>query len=75
LSFSALRGGSLKKKIGEVFDFLKGVRDELSKVVWPKKKEVIDATIGVIVLSGIIAFYFWILDYSLAGILKTLLGR
>lgn len=43
--------------------FLKEVRDELKKVVWPTRNEVIRLTSLVIVISLIVGFFLGGLDY------------
>jgi preprotein translocase subunit SecE len=43
--------------------FLKEVRDELKKVVWPTRDEVVRLTMVVIIVSLIVGFYLGALDY------------
>jgi preprotein translocase subunit SecE len=53
--------------------FLKDVKDELDRVVWPTRNEVLEASVGIIVLSLFIAFYFWLLDLIFTDMLKFLI--
>ena len=55
-------------------EFLKGVREELRKVVWPRKDTVVKATISVIVFSVIIGVYLWILDLIFTKIISFILS-
>jgi len=55
--------------------FLKEVREELGRVTWPTKDEVIEATIGVILFCAVISVYFWILDSIFAQALRLIIAR
>lgn len=57
-----------KKKGG----FLKSVRSELKKIVWPTKANTLQYTGTVIVIAVLIALFCWVLDIvfgSLVGLL------
>ncbi len=49
--------------------FLKEVRDELKKVVWPTRNEVIRLTAVVILVSLVVGVYLGGIDYVLTKIL------
>jgi preprotein translocase subunit SecE len=53
--------------------FLQQVRSEVSKVVWPSRREVTVSTIMVLVLSTLTAVFFffvdWLIRQGLAGVL------
>ena len=53
--------------------YLKGVEAELKKVVWPTKKELINYTIVVFLVTIFIAFIIYILDAVFAQLFNTLL--
>ena len=55
--------------------YLKEVRLELSKVVWPKKQEVIKLTLTVIIISVIVGVYVGVLDLSFTKLLELLISR
>jgi preprotein translocase subunit SecE len=55
--------------------FLKEVKEELDRVTWPTKEQVIEATIGVIVFCAFIAVYFWILDTIFSKALELIIAR
>ncbi len=51
------------KKIGGLVNYLKDVRSELSKVVWPKREEVIKLTLIVLIISVVVGAYVGVLDF------------
>ena len=53
--------------------FLKETRDELRKVVWPTRSEVIRLTFIVITISIIVGFYIGGLDYVLTKVTEVIL--
>ncbi len=57
------------------FQFLREVREELNRVTWPTKEEVVEATAGVIVFCAFIAVYFWVLDTVFSRILELIIAR
>ena len=54
--------------------FIKEVRSEVSKVIWPTRKEVIVSTIMVIILAAIIAAFLFLVDSAIASAMRTILG-
>jgi len=52
--------------------FFDGILEELKKVTWPSKNEVIKLSLVVIIISLIIAFYIGALDVILAKLLEFL---
>ncbi|MBN1169002.1 preprotein translocase subunit SecE [Candidatus Woesebacteria bacterium] len=54
--------------------YLKDVRLELSKVVWPKREEVIKLTLIVIIISAAVAAYTGGLDFLFTKALEYLLA-
>ncbi len=55
--------------------FLKEVREELSRVTWPSKEEVIEATFGVVVFCAFVAVYFWVLDLVFSKALELIIAK
>ena len=53
--------------------FLKEVRDELKKVVWPTRDEVIRLTAVVIIVSLIVGVYLGGIDFLLTKILALVI--
>lgn len=58
-----------------VINYLKEVRLELSKVVWPKREAVIKLTLTVIIISTLVGAYIGALDFSLTKVLELLVSR
>lgn len=56
------------------FTFLQQVRAEVSKVVWPTRRETVISTIMVFVFATIAALFFLAVDGALGWAVRTLLG-
>lgn len=67
---SAKKGSSIKR-FGK---FLKAVRSELKKVIWPNRKELVNNTIIVIISVALVVFALWVLD-SVFGRVINLIVR
>lgn len=63
-----------EKKKGGFKEYLKGVRLEMKKVVWPTKKEMISYTVVVIATCAVFALGFWLIDTGVLAALKGILG-
>lgn len=63
-----------KKERTSIKEYLKGVRTEIKKVVWPTRKELGAFTIVVILTCGFFALAFWGLDTGVLAMLKGILG-
>lgn len=55
--------------------YLKEVRSEMTKVVWPKRMDVVKLTTTVIILSAIVGLYLGGLDLAFAKGLELILKR
>ncbi len=55
------------------FKFLIETRDELQKVTWPSRPEVIKLTLVVIVLSTVVGIYIGGVDLMFTKMLETIL--
>lgn len=55
--------------------FLKEVKQELDRVVWPTKTEVLELTILVIVVSVLVGAYVGGLDLLFTSLMDRILGR
>jgi len=62
------------KKTNKVADYLRGVKTELKKVVWPTKKETIRYTEVVLLVCAFFALFFWLLDTGFLALLELALG-
>ena len=54
--------------------FIHQVRSEVSKVVWPKRREVLLTTIMVFVMSAIFALFFGLVDLGIRTSLKGIIA-
>jgi preprotein translocase subunit SecE len=54
--------------------FIQQVRAEVSKVVWPSRREVIVTTAMVFVMAAITALFFSMVDLSIRTGLNTIFG-
>jgi len=61
--------------VNKVINYLKEVKLELSKVTWPKKKQVIKLTLIVFVISAIVAIYVGGLDFIFTKTLEFIVNR
>ena len=55
--------------------FLVQVREELKKVIWPTRKELIRMTITVIAVSLLVGVYIGLLDYGFAKLVELVIKR
>jgi preprotein translocase subunit SecE len=56
------------------FEFIQQVRQEVSKVTWPSRKETMMTTGMVFVMVFFAAVFFFVVDQVLALGIKTVLG-
>jgi preprotein translocase SecE subunit len=62
--------------LNSLINYLRGAFDELKKVVWPTKGEIVQHTLVVIGLSLCLALFLGAVDYLLSlGLAKLLLYR
>ncbi len=57
----------------KIRNYLRDVRNEMSKVSWPTKDELRDSTVIVIVLCLILAIFIFGVDTGLSNIMKMVL--
>ena len=60
--------------MGKIIDFLKGVYEELSKVTWLNRQDVIKSTIAVTVVVILVSIYISLVDFGLQKIIGSLIG-
>ncbi len=65
---------SQNRKKGSTKEYWKGVRQEMSKVVWPTNKELVAYTMVVIFTCVVFALGFWAIDSGFLAILRGVLG-
>ena len=73
---SAKKSQSSKKqeKKGGLLAYLRGVRQEFRKVVWPTREELTTDTIVVFACVIFFAVGFWLIDTGFLAALKGILG-
>jgi preprotein translocase subunit SecE len=54
--------------------FIREVRQEVTKVTWPSRKETMVSTGMVLVLVLISALFFWFVDSVISAIVRVILG-
>ena len=54
--------------------YLKGVRTEMKKVVWPTRKDTVSYTVVVVFTCVVFALLFWGLDTGFLALLKAALN-
>jgi preprotein translocase subunit SecE len=64
------------KKVAKVNpgEFLRQVRAETGKVVWPTRKETVTTTIMVLIMTTLLGIFFFGVDAAFAALVKALLG-
>lgn len=64
----------LKSLPERISGFLKDVRSEMRKVVWPNRADVQSTTTVVIITVFIFAAYFWLVDNIIGRAIEAVLG-
>jgi preprotein translocase subunit SecE len=54
--------------------FIQQVRSEVSKVVWPTRREVLLTTVMVLVMATVLAIYFSLVDFGIRSALDGALA-
>jgi preprotein translocase subunit SecE len=54
--------------------FVREVRQELSKVTWPSRKELIVTTASVFAMAIAAALFFFVVDQIIAWVVEIILG-
>ena len=54
----------------KILDYIKSVRSDWFKIVWPSRDTVIRATIMILIFSGLAALFFFVVD----SLLNALVG-
>ena len=55
-------------------EFIRQVRTEAAKVVWPTKNETFRTMIMVLIMTGLLALFFFVIDALFSSIVQFLLG-
>ena len=65
--------GKVKSYINQGIQFLREVKVELKKVVWPTRKQTLSSTVVVIILTIIIACFLGVADIGLSSLIRVVL--
>ncbi|MDD5922397.1 MAG: preprotein translocase subunit SecE [Eubacteriales bacterium] len=71
---NAATSSSKKKEKRGAKAYWQGVKREMSKVVWPTRKELGTYTVVVVVTCAVLALGFWLIDTGVLAVLKHMLG-
>lgn len=63
-----------KKSSGRFLQFVKDLRSEVKKVVWPSKKQIKNNTIVVLCFMGAAAVFIWGVDFVMTLIINLIFG-
>ena len=55
-------------------EFIRQIRAETAKVVWPTRKETVTTAIMVLIMTALLAVFFFGVDSAFSAIVKALLG-
>ena len=55
-------------------EFIRQVRAEAGKVVWPSRKETMTTAVMVVIMTTLLALFFFGVDSAFSAIVQTLLG-
>jgi preprotein translocase subunit SecE len=54
--------------------FVREVRQELAKVTWPTRRELVVTTVSVFAMAFVMALFFFFVDQIIAWVVQTILG-
>ena len=55
-------------------EFLRQVRAESAKIVWPSRKETMTTALMVVIMTALLALFFFGVDSAFSAIVQALLG-
>jgi preprotein translocase subunit SecE len=73
LTKTQAESGKVKSYINQGIQFLREVKVELKKVVWPTRKQTLSSTVVVIILTMIIACFLGVADLGLSSLIRVVL--
>jgi len=59
----------------QTINFLKEVREEIKKVIWPSRELIIRASLAVLIFTIFFSLYLWILDLIFVKIISLALAN
>ncbi|NMA87368.1 MAG: preprotein translocase subunit SecE [Tissierellia bacterium] len=60
-------------KKGKTSTYFKGVKAEMKKVIWPTKKELVNYTGVVVLISAMVGIIVWLLDMGIHRLLSLII--
>ncbi len=54
----------------KIINFIKSVRSEWFKIVWPTRETVVNTTVMILVFSGLAALFFFVIDSILNALVN-----
>lgn len=54
--------------------YLKEVRSEMSKVIWPTREQTVNLTVIVLVVMVAMSIFLGVLDYAFGGLIQLLIS-
>ena len=60
--------------MNKVKKFILDVKAEMVKVSWPNKNELLNSTSVILISTGVLAFFIWIMDIVYTFIVRLILG-
>ena len=57
----------------KILNFLKSVRSEWFKIVWPSRDDCIRATIMIVIFSVVAALFFFAVDFCMESLIKWIM--
>jgi len=70
----ALKGIGTKTVMTNPFQFIQQVRAEVSKVVWPTRRETLLTTVMVFIMAALTATFFSLIDLIIRFCLSLIIG-
>jgi len=61
--------------MNSILKYLKETREEMKNVKWPTKRQSINFTVTVIIVSVILAYYLGLFDYLFASGLRFIISK
>jgi preprotein translocase subunit SecE len=55
-------------------EFLRQVRSETAKIVWPTRRETLMTAVMVVIMTALLALFFFGVDSAFSSIVQALLG-
>jgi len=55
-------------------EFLRQVRAETAKIVWPTRKETLMTAVMVVIMTSLLALFFFGVDSAFSALVQALLG-